>query len=544
MAEKKRKTMMRIVETSDRAEWESLRDPFSEGGLQGIGTSELAAALGHNPYRTPLELWQEKTGLAPRQADNEAMARGRANEEATRCWFSMNEKDWCRVTYHGTRYYVLDELPLFTTLDGEIDVLVDTDFHVTDPKTGTHAVMQLRKGMHGILEIKDTMPRTAESYEAWNTWPGMYVWQNAGQLRVTGFDFVIDVAHIVGDFAQRQGGEYRVYGAFSEEFSKEMQEAEERLPGFWESIRTRTQPGTRLFDAESLSLVEIRPEMQVGSIWADFEDAKANVQRYASRFEGLAFGEHELKDAKASRAELNRYKKALNDTRLSISRQYDAPLVEFKAKVDELISIVDAVCAPIDRQIKDAEKRLDDEKLKRIGEMLSGLLDEIAEPELSQAVDAMGGIPQNPKWLNATFRMDAVRAEAQGFIDSVKADLASISSIAEDEQMHQSLLQEYFRTRNLNEAINAKERILAARKASAEAAEERKRQAEKVKAMQETWKANPPEHMKPAGKAEPAKAQPGNAISLTLRFSHTDKEAFKGLLQYMKQNGFTYQIVR
>lgn len=548
MAEGKRKTMARIVEPGTREAWEAMRDPFAEGGLQGIGTSELAAALGHSPYKTPLELWQEKTGLRPRGADNEAMQRGRDNEAETRAWFAMNHREF-RVDYHATRYYVSEELPLFTTLDGELEVLEDAELHVTDPRTGVHAVMSLRKGMHGILEIKDTMPRTEEAYAGWSRWPEMYVWQNAGQLRVTGFDFTVDVAHITGDYA-RKGGEYRIYGAFAEEFASEHQEIADRLPSFWESVRTKTQPGTRLFDAESLSLVELKPEMKPGTIWADFDDAKAGVQRYAARFKGLTFSESQLKEAKKARAELNRYKKALNDTRIAISRQYDMPLSEFKDCVDELIGIVDAVCVPIDRQIKDAEKALDEAKLAKAREVVKACLEAEESADARSAIEAMGGVIENPKWMNASVKLKDIEAEVKGFIASVKSDLASISAIADDEQMHQALLQEYFRTRNLNEAISAKERILAARKASAEAAEERKRQAEAVKAMRQGWQEDPPEHLKAderpvqvQGGCESAAAEERKEICLTLRFHHTDPEAFKALLAYMKQNGFTYEMV-
>ena len=53
---------MHIIEPHDREEWLRLRNPSEPDGIQGLGSSEVAAACGHNRFRDPLELWQEKTG--------------------------------------------------------------------------------------------------------------------------------------------------------------------------------------------------------------------------------------------------------------------------------------------------------------------------------------------------------------------------------------------------------------------------------------------------------------------------------------------------
>lgn len=53
----KPKAALRLVKTLDlpRDEWLAVRK-------QGIGSSDAAAAVGLNPYKSPLELWMEKTG--------------------------------------------------------------------------------------------------------------------------------------------------------------------------------------------------------------------------------------------------------------------------------------------------------------------------------------------------------------------------------------------------------------------------------------------------------------------------------------------------
>ena len=55
-----RHAALRLVETKrlDREAWLDVRK-------SGIGSSDAAAAVGLNPYKSPLELWMEKTGRSP-----------------------------------------------------------------------------------------------------------------------------------------------------------------------------------------------------------------------------------------------------------------------------------------------------------------------------------------------------------------------------------------------------------------------------------------------------------------------------------------------
>ncbi len=56
----------RLVDTKtlDRSDWLAYRK-------QGIGSSDAAAAIGLNPYKSQLELWMEKTGRSPVEASND-----------------------------------------------------------------------------------------------------------------------------------------------------------------------------------------------------------------------------------------------------------------------------------------------------------------------------------------------------------------------------------------------------------------------------------------------------------------------------------------
>ena len=64
-----KKTALRVVETRtlDRGQWLEVR-------RGGIGSSDAAAAVGMNPYKSQLELWMEKTGRGTEGEDSVDMA--------------------------------------------------------------------------------------------------------------------------------------------------------------------------------------------------------------------------------------------------------------------------------------------------------------------------------------------------------------------------------------------------------------------------------------------------------------------------------------
>lgn len=52
------------------------RDEWLTFRAQGIGASDAAAAVGLSPFKTPFQLWMEKTGRAPQVEESEAMKWG------------------------------------------------------------------------------------------------------------------------------------------------------------------------------------------------------------------------------------------------------------------------------------------------------------------------------------------------------------------------------------------------------------------------------------------------------------------------------------
>lgn len=91
--------------TTDRAAW-------LEERRKGIGGSDVAAVLGLNPYRTPLDLWEDKTGKAEELPQSESAYWGTALEDVVAHEFST------RTGMMVRRF----SKPLSTSFNGIVDV--------------------------------------------------------------------------------------------------------------------------------------------------------------------------------------------------------------------------------------------------------------------------------------------------------------------------------------------------------------------------------------------------------------------------------------
>ncbi|MGA3439983.1 DUF1351 domain-containing protein, partial [Lactiplantibacillus plantarum] len=75
---------------------------------------------------------------------------------------------------------------------------------------------------------------------------------------------------------------------------------------------------------------------------------QASIAQYVSRYSNLVITEDNVTDSKQVRAKLNKLKKALDDRRKEIKRNYNQPLREFETEVKKLEASIDMIIDPID----------------------------------------------------------------------------------------------------------------------------------------------------------------------------------------------------
>lgn len=159
------------------------RDAWLEHRKNYIGGSEASCVLGLNPYKTNVELWEEKTGQMEAQdlSFKPYVQYGQDAEKHLRALFALDFPEYM-VGYKENNSFVNDAFPFAAaSLDGWL----------TEKETGRR----------GILEIKTTNILQSMQREKWrDRIPDNYYVQVLFYLGVTGWDFAVLKAQLKTEY--------------------------------------------------------------------------------------------------------------------------------------------------------------------------------------------------------------------------------------------------------------------------------------------------------------------------------------------------------
>lgn len=193
------------VPDGDRAAWLDVR-------RKGIGGSDVAAIMGLSKYRTPYEVWAEKTGLADPAdiSDRPAVKWGNILEPVVGGEYAENHPD----------RKVRRVNAVLRSLSAPF-AQASLDYEVRDPELGW-----------GVLEIKTAGLRVADDWA--EGVPVYYQTQIAHYMRVTGRQFA-DVAVLIG------GSDYREYRIMRDE--EDIRAVTGAVDHFWQkNVEKRQAP--------------------------------------------------------------------------------------------------------------------------------------------------------------------------------------------------------------------------------------------------------------------------------------------------------------
>lgn len=211
----------------------------------------------------------------------------------------------------------------------------------------------------------------------------------------------------------------------------------------------------------------------------NFDELKQELTEKVSMYETLVYTDDQIKEAKADKAQLNKLKKALNDERIRLEKEYMQPFNSFKSQVNEIISIIDKPVALIDKQVKEYEDKQKQDKMEQI----KALWAEMDVPEgltLEKVYE--------DRMLNVSYGMNHVK---QKMLDDIKKFNRDMETLAALPEFGFEAQQEYIRTLDLNKALAEGQRMAQIQKQKAEAERlkaEREEQA-RLKAEEEARKA-------------------------------------------------------
>lgn len=155
----------------------------------------------------------------------------------------------------------------------------------------------------------------------------------------------------------------------------------------------------------------------------NYEELKAEITGKVEMYKNLVYtGSDQIKDAKADRAALNKLIKAMSDERIRIKKDCLKPYEEFERKIKELTDIVNEPVQLIDKQIKEYEQTLREEKRKEI-------------EALFETIGFQGFVKLemiwDEKWLNASVSMKSIEEKMRERMYQISTDMLTLNQLSE-----------------------------------------------------------------------------------------------------------------
>ena len=220
-----------------------------------------------------------------------------------------------------------------------------------------------------------------------------------------------------------------------------------------------------------------------GKIVTNFDEQKAALAQSMDLYKNAKFSEEYKSQAKGELATLRKIRRALDDRRKEVKKEWMGPYEEFESKAKELLQLIDEPIGLIDTQIKEMEEQRTAARRKEIGEFFGDIASDLLEyVSLSQIYDN--------RWENASTSTKAWKTDLSGQITRIRNDIEVIK--ANTSEAVPQALEEYKKTHDLAKASmviaayeRQKEEILKREEERRRAKEEQDRRRELERIRQE-----------------------------------------------------------
>lgn len=182
----------------------------------------------------------------------------------------------------------------------------------------------------------------------------------------------------------------------------------------------------------------------------NYEAIKAELSEKLERYNSLVVTEDSVSAAKKDKAALNKLKTALEDRRKEVKKDCLRPYEDFEQKIKELVGMIDAPVQAIDGQIKAFDEIKREEKRTAIETFFADSIGDLA-PLLP--FDKIF----DPRWMNATYKIEGVQKEITDRIFKTRNDIGIIKAM--NLSGEQQVLDVYLRTLDMSAALAEKTRL-------------------------------------------------------------------------------------
>ena len=253
----------------------------------------------------------------------------------------------------------------------------------------------------------------------------------------------------------------------------------------------------------------------------NYAELKKEIADRTLPYKGLIVTEDAIPTAKADLAKLRKLEKAIDDRRKDVKKEYNAPYMEFEAKVKDILSDIQDAEQNIDSQVKSFEKQYEDEKLAKIKKFFGLAFGELAEEVRFETI-------YNPKWLNKGYKMPDIEEEIAAAANKLHADIEVVKGLKSPHET--SLLSNLFSCLDLGEVMVQHNKLM-------ELDERRKAQEQAKQEVAET----PSPVIEEEDEAVVETPKPLQQIDFRVWVNENQKAALKN---FLVSNGIRYGSVR
>ena len=220
-------------------------------------------------------------------------------------------------------------------------------------------------------------------------------------------------------------------------------------------------------------------EQQIKPIQWNKDVIEEKVKALLEPFKNQLFTDQTIPEAKEARAKLNGLSKQLNAWRIEQTRDFLAPVEQFKSEVDEVKNLIDEASKRIDGVVKDYQTREQEEKKQLIEKIYSKVFyGYITLVPLEKIF--------NQKWLNKAYTEKLIEKELTAILDKIVEDVTVIDTTFSDKDERLEIKTEYFKSLNLATTLSEYNRRKEYRKHLEERAKQEQAEAEKQSTRHET----------------------------------------------------------
>lgn len=174
--------------------------------------------------------------------------------------------------------------------------------------------------------------------------------------------------------------------------------------------------------------LQIIVSQKQGVISTNFEDIKKELSTQMEIYKELEVTEVNKVERKRDIATLRKMAKAVNDKKVEVKNEFLKPYTVFENNVKQLIEIINEPIGIIDNQVKEFEEKQRLQKQEDINSAFDTIICEY--PTL---IDEIGLVViYDNRWENATASMKSVKDEMTAKLNTIRDNVALISSMVSD----------------------------------------------------------------------------------------------------------------